>query len=239
MTLYDELGLPPDADDAAIRAAWRRRAKETHPDANPGGDVAEYHRALKAYETLADREKRARYDETGEADAAAPPSIDARAQAAIKTAFAHALDRAAREDGLYCVDLADEVRASIAEQRAGFERQRRDNTRAGERWARLKSRIKGPAFEAVVAEQIRIAEIYVARMTENIAVADRALEMLRDGYAHEADAAPPDAWGAPDGRMPFAQFRGVKIDPDVETFTDMFGNRSFRFRKPSGAGGEG
>lgn len=173
------------------------------------------------------------------AEAAAPPLIDARAQAAIKAAFAQALDRAAREDGLYCVDLADEVRASIAEQRAGFERQRRDNKRAGERWARLKSRIKGPAFEAVVAEHIRVAESNVARMTENIAVADRALEMLRDGYAHEADAAPPDPWGALDGRMTFAQFGGVKIDPDVETFTDMFGNRSFRFRKPSGAGGEG
>lgn len=31
--LYEELGVPLDADEKAIRAAYRRRSKATHPDA--------------------------------------------------------------------------------------------------------------------------------------------------------------------------------------------------------------
>ncbi len=50
MSLYDELGVAPDADDDAIKAAWRRKAKETHPDANPDDAAApaNFQRALAA-----------------------------------------------------------------------------------------------------------------------------------------------------------------------------------------------
>ena len=43
------LELEPDADFAAIRAAWRRLAKASHPDACPGdADAAERFRAVQA-----------------------------------------------------------------------------------------------------------------------------------------------------------------------------------------------
>lgn len=57
---YDVLGVPRDADLAALRAAYRRRARETHPDA--GGDDAEFAAVSLAWWTLSSPERRARYD---------------------------------------------------------------------------------------------------------------------------------------------------------------------------------
>lgn len=47
---YRRLGLEPDADEDAIRAAYRRKVKEVHPDR--GGDEDEFRRVTDAYETL-------------------------------------------------------------------------------------------------------------------------------------------------------------------------------------------
>lgn len=50
---YDVLGLEPDADQEAVRSAYRDRIKEVHPDAE-GGDEAAFRRVRSAYERLAD-----------------------------------------------------------------------------------------------------------------------------------------------------------------------------------------
>jgi curved DNA-binding protein CbpA len=47
---FDVLGLDPDADDAAIRDAYRRRVKEAHPDR--GGSTREFQRVKEAYEKI-------------------------------------------------------------------------------------------------------------------------------------------------------------------------------------------
>jgi DnaJ-class molecular chaperone len=68
---YDVLGLQKTADDAAIRAAYRKLAKRYHPDLNPGkADAAEKFKEINAAnDLLSDPEKRARFDR-GEIDAA-------------------------------------------------------------------------------------------------------------------------------------------------------------------------
>ena len=38
---YEVLGVPKDADDAAIKKAYRQLAKKYHPDMNPGDKEAE------------------------------------------------------------------------------------------------------------------------------------------------------------------------------------------------------
>ncbi|HEX2940910.1 MAG TPA: J domain-containing protein [Rhodopila sp.] len=67
---YQILGVERTADEAAIRAAYRKLAKKHHPDVNPGKkDAAEKFSAISAaYDLLSDKEKRARYDR-GEIDA--------------------------------------------------------------------------------------------------------------------------------------------------------------------------
>jgi DnaJ-class molecular chaperone len=64
MDLYVVLGVRQDASESEIRRAYRRLARQFHPDINPGDQAAAAHfqQVLEAYETLIDRERRVRYD---------------------------------------------------------------------------------------------------------------------------------------------------------------------------------
>ena len=64
---YEVLGVPRDADEKAIKSAYRKLAMKNHPDRNPGDAEAEqrFKQGAEAYEVLSDSEKRARYDRFG------------------------------------------------------------------------------------------------------------------------------------------------------------------------------
>ena len=66
---YEVLGVPKDADEAALKKAYRVLAKKYHPDANPGDKEAEakFKEASEAYSVLSDQEKRRKYDQFGHA----------------------------------------------------------------------------------------------------------------------------------------------------------------------------
>ncbi|WP_420367421.1 molecular chaperone DnaJ [Curtobacterium sp. L1-20] len=66
---YDVLGVQPDASDADIKKAYRRLARELHPDVNPSPDAAErFKDVTHAYDVLSDPEQRRRYDAGPQAD---------------------------------------------------------------------------------------------------------------------------------------------------------------------------
>jgi molecular chaperone DnaJ len=66
---YSILGVARDADEAALKKAYRRLAMEYHPDRNGGDPSAEarFKEITEAYEVLRDPERRAVYDRYGEA----------------------------------------------------------------------------------------------------------------------------------------------------------------------------
>ena len=66
---YEVLGVDRNADDAALKKAYRELAKKYHPDMNPGDKDAEakFKEASEAYAVLSDKEKRAKYDQFGHA----------------------------------------------------------------------------------------------------------------------------------------------------------------------------
>ena len=66
---YDLLGIARGADDAAIKSAYRRMAKECHPDRHNGcrDQESRFKAISEAYDVLKDPQKRAAYDRFGKA----------------------------------------------------------------------------------------------------------------------------------------------------------------------------
>lgn len=64
---YEVLGVGRQATDKEIRAAYRKLARQYHPDLNPGDKTAEsrFKEIQQAYEVLSDAEKRKKYDQFG------------------------------------------------------------------------------------------------------------------------------------------------------------------------------
>ena len=63
---YDVLGVSPTADDAEIKKAFRRLARELHPDVSNEPDAEErFKEVVEAYEVLSSSERRELYDRYG------------------------------------------------------------------------------------------------------------------------------------------------------------------------------
>lgn len=70
---YKVLGVAKDADQAALKKAYRKLARENHPDSHPGNTAAEdrFKEVAQAYDVVGDTEKRKQYDEMRSAFAGA------------------------------------------------------------------------------------------------------------------------------------------------------------------------
>ncbi|MCX7326258.1 MAG: molecular chaperone DnaJ [Hyphomicrobiales bacterium] len=64
---YEVLGVPRDADDAALKSAFRKQAMQHHPDRNPGNKEAavKFKELNEAYQVLSDPNTRAAYNQYG------------------------------------------------------------------------------------------------------------------------------------------------------------------------------
>ena len=99
--LYARLGVPRNADGAAIKQAYRSLSKSAHPDG--GGTTAKFAWLREAYDVLSDQTRRRRYDETGEIT---PKNAD-NYRAEVVTQIAAVLDAAINQVAQSRVNLIE------------------------------------------------------------------------------------------------------------------------------------
>lgn len=175
--LYADLGIPKDATPAAIKAAYRRRAKTAHPDA--GGNADDFARLQRAYDVLSDPERRQRYDETGAFDERSADNIIAEALEVLAKLLDAIIEKEADPT---TVDVMALLRRLIAEARRQPEQQLATLKRQAKGTAALQGRfaVKDGAnvFEAMLAKRAAdIAEV-TARVERQMKVAAKAEEIV-------------------------------------------------------------
>ena len=129
---YDLLGIQRGADDAAIKAAYRRLAKECHPDRHNGcrDQEARFKAISEAYDVLKDPQKRAAYDRFGKAafqnGGGGDPFGDAGFNGfsdIFSTIFGEFMDpRGGRQNAARGADLRYDLELTLEEAFAGVEK---------------------------------------------------------------------------------------------------------------------
>lgn len=189
--LYEKLGVAVDATAEQIRKAYRKRAKETHPDA--GGKAEEFQELRRAMVVLTDPDKRKRYDETGEEDTSGLDVVEQKARAHVAGMIAQALDQSdgnkVYEDIFQAIITQTIIpaKAKLANERARIERRLLHHVKFMKRVKRKKPGAN--MIEAMVKAMDHSARQALARNAEDIQINARVLEIMSE-YEFEADKEP-------------------------------------------------
>lgn len=183
---YTELGVDPGADAAAVRRAYRHRAKETHPD--HGGDPAAFARTKTASVVLLDPAKRARFDRDGVIDDDAPDNALANALVAIAQLLDAAMLQCAqtmREPA--GADLIAMMTSAAQVARANMRTRAREIAahlaKSENLLGRFKVRKGKPPVNrlaALIDQRIAAQRANIAKIESEIVTLDQAIAMLSD-----------------------------------------------------------
>ena len=117
---YATLGIDKTADSKTVRGAFRRKAKQSHPDA--GGQPGEFEKVQKAHLLLTDDRRRAKFDATGEVEDDVPDNTMQGAISVIMSFLDHFLTEAVGKghsiDGMNVIDIC---RFNIAKKVENYE----------------------------------------------------------------------------------------------------------------------
>ena len=131
---YKTLGVKPAATAAEIKKAFRKLAKQNHPDAHPGDKRAEerFKEVSAAYDTLGDADKRKRYDQMREA-ASQGFGFDPKGFDFSKFARGgQTADKGSKFDDLFGMGGLGDVFSSLFDRGAGPGTAREERPRQGE-----------------------------------------------------------------------------------------------------------
>jgi curved DNA-binding protein CbpA len=206
--LYETLGVAADASAAAIRKAFRNKAKTAHPDA--GGDPSDFHALVRASDILSDEEKRRRYDETGAIDDQ-PNTVDSQATSII----AGFVDRfLTDEDAKYknlIAELKKAINADLVTAAASIKEGKDYEARALDIRKRVKGKKGGALIGKMVDVQTQQCRNSIASIEHQVVVRKRALEMIDDAE-FEVEVKPFDPY--------------VRVDP--WTKQDVFSSDAYQ-----------
>lgn len=183
--LYDILGVPSDASQDEIKAAYKSIAQRGHPDKDPSEDMErEFRMAKAAYEILSDTERRDRYD-SGDGTAK-PVSDDAVAQNRLLGMFQQMVE--ANEYTDVVAKIRDSVKSNLEQMRTDITKMEGKISRMEKNRKRVHRRTpERNMFEAVVVQQIERAINSIKSIEYEIVIADLVLKQL-DEYDCEVES---------------------------------------------------
>lgn len=176
MELYTTLGVAPTASAADIKAAYRKKASEAHPD-REGGSTEAMKAINEAWAVLGDPERRAKYDATGDTrEGPKKTTMEERGESALTEVFAELLV----SDG----DIVEKVRKLFE---TGIANARTEHITLGQLERKLEKRrglvisVKGENIFAILLDG-KIAEVQRKRenLLDQIAEGEAALTLLKD-----------------------------------------------------------
>lgn len=168
MNPYDVLGVSPDADDKVIKQAYRKAAKDAHPDRD-GGSEEQMQLVNAAYDILSDPTSRAHYDEYGRLDGSDP----------IEELLEQIFNVIIVEKD-YRGDLIDKARALVTQREQFTTSARQQAIKDIARLERLSGRIQGAAFNRVLDQHLAKERDTVERADADINLLMKMRERLID-----------------------------------------------------------
>lgn len=169
---YEELDVPRDATEKEVRAAYRRRAKATHPD--KGGDPDAFQSANRALTLLVDPARRERFDRTGDAEEEKPDVARSAALGLLDRFFNEAINAfvnaPSAENDPRRRDILGEFRAKMGQEIDAMEGQRASGDHVKALLRDLRDRLGCAAGEDVLGR-------IVDRRLENVVATQKTLEL--------------------------------------------------------------
>lgn len=186
--LYNTLGLDRSASSTDIRKAYRRKAKEHHPD--QGGDPQAFHALTRAHDVLGDDAKRERYDRTGKVDDSPAQNEDAAALAML----AALIESIGEDENAVHEDIIGTMRNALKDAGKQVDVQLGDAKKTVKRFEKLAKQLKRKANASGVVAAMFANNVAKAQARVDAGVAhrrniDRAVELL-EGYSFEPEKAP-------------------------------------------------
>jgi curved DNA-binding protein CbpA len=184
---YQTLGVPNDAPPAAIKQAYRKAAKQAHPD--KGGSDDAMHAVNRAWLVLSDPKRRERYDKTGKIEEKDLSNPDTRSWEVIT----FALDKLIEDDVALSVNIKTKVTEMLSEILAkidqGLDKAKRKKAKAENIAARFKRKKKAEGLDMmlqVLSFKQRKEQEVIDKLEVEKATMTRAIELLKD-YDFTAD----------------------------------------------------
>ncbi|MFF0946582.1 J domain-containing protein [Rhizobium leguminosarum] len=188
---YDILGVERDADEAQLKAAYRRLAKVAHPDS--GGDSEAFANLQKAYGLLLDPVRRKVYDDTGY-DVEFADASELQALVMIEKLVTDAvLDERAPGSFDPVAVMQDSLSEELRKARFSKSELERHASRIGLHLERLEKQSGRDVLAHMFRARIEAISKAVAETEAKIKATERAADML-SGYVYDIDPPPlPDA----------------------------------------------
>ena len=169
---YESLGVASDATKADIKRAWRKLAKEHHPD--KGGNEEKFKEIQAAYELLTDDERRKQYDTYGGTDK--PKDTTQRARQTIAQTFTGLLQQS--EAHPY-IDYVSKMATAFKNQKAQCEEKRSQLKQHVNRCEKLLKKTEGELLRGVIQSRLNTCQGQLTQIEEQLEVTAKCLGMLK------------------------------------------------------------